>query len=253
MSGLAGRRALVTGAGRGVGAEIARTLAASGAAVAVNDLYAERADAVVDEIRKAGGRAARATGDVGDWQAVQQLVAEATRALGGGIDVLVNNAGLPVGGGFRLELFAKTDPSIWEPWLRVSLYGVLHCTRAVLPGMLERGWGRVITIGSDAGLSGNPMLTAYAAAKAGAMGFTRALSKEIGRQGVTANVLALGLMERDEYAADFPLEKTLAEYPIPRMGKPSDIAPLVEFLASDAASWITGQVFAVNGGHQNVR
>ena len=253
MSALGGRRALVTGAGQGVGAEIARALARSGAAVAVNDLYAERADQVADEIRKAGGRATTALGDVGDWDTVQRFSADAARALGGGIDVLVNNAGLPVGGGFRLELFAKTDPAVWEPWLRVSLYGVLHCTRAVLPGMLERGWGRVITIGSDAGLSGNPMLTAYAAAKAGAMGFTRALSKEIGRQGVTANVLALGLMERDEYAADFPLEKTLAEYPIPRMGKPTDIAPLVEFLASDAASWITGQVFAVNGGHQNVR
>ena len=100
-------------------------------------------------------------------QKLRRLTPEAQRALGA-LDILVNNAGLPVGGGFRLELFAKTDPSVWEPWLRVSLYGVMHCTRAALPGMLERRWGRVVTIGSDAGLSGNPMLTSYAAAKSGA-------------------------------------------------------------------------------------
>ena len=247
---LTGRRALVTGAGQGVGRGLALGLAAAGAEVVVNDLLAERAEAVAEEVRSAGGRAQAAAFDVTSPDAVATALDGQPR-----IDVLVNNAGNAGAEGVgNRRPFAESSPEDWEPYLQVNLYGVLHCSRAVVPGMIEGGWGRVITIISDSGRTGDKHMAAYSAAKAGAAGFTRALAQEVGRHGITANCVALGTMRTPLTEAfwsdpDQPAAKALlSQYVLRRPGSPDDVTPLVVLLASDAASWITGQTYPVNGG-----
>ena len=248
---LDGRRALVTGAGQGVGRGIARTLAAAGAEVVVNDLVADRAVAVVDEIDADGGRGVAAAFDVTDWGAVRDAV-EAV----GGVDILVNNAGnagkADTHGFEGMKPFADEDPDAWEPFVRVNLFGVMYVTRAVLPGMIERGAGRVITIVSDTARTGESHMAAYSAAKAGAAGLVRSIAREVARHGITANCIALGSMnqqERPHEVEEVELASLLKRYPIRRRGLPSDIANLTLFLASDLSPWITGQTIPVNGGY----
>ena len=246
---LSGRTVLVTGAGQGVGRGIALALAGAGAEVLVNDRDAERADAVVGEVSARGGEARACVFDVTRHEDVVAAV-EAT----GGVDVLVNNAGNAGTDSFAVAPFVTTSPSDWEPFLQVNLYGVLHCTRAVLPGMVERGWGRVVTVVSDAGRTAQSGMAAYAAAKAGAAGLMRAVAMEEGRHGVTANSIALGTMRTPVSEAVWadpgnPTAKALMRgYAIRRPGLPEDVAALVLFLASDEASWVTGQTYPVNGG-----
>ena len=248
---LDGRRALVTGAGQGVGRGIALALAGAGAEVAVNDIDAERAGAVVDEITAAGGQATAAPFDVTDHAAVRRAVDDL-----GGADILVSNAGNAGTEGWSgLGPFAESDPADWEPFLRVNLYGALHGAHAVLPGMIERGWGRIITIVSDAGRTGDANMAAYSTAKAGAAGLTRALAIETGRHGITVNNVSLGTMRTPATESlwsdpDNPrIEPILRRYVIRRPGLPDDAAAMVVFLASDHATWITGQTYPVNGGH----
>jgi NAD(P)-dependent dehydrogenase (short-subunit alcohol dehydrogenase family) len=242
---LAGRRALITGAGQGLGAGIARGLADAGAAVIINDLNPTRAEQVAETIRAAGGDAATAAFDVTDWSAVH-----AGFAVLPPVDILVNNAGnAGMDGWPGLVPLAESDPADWEPFLRVNLYGVMHCTRAAVPAMIESGWGRVVTVLSDAARTGEPLMAAYSAAKAGAAGFSRSVAREVGRYGITVNCVALGTMRA---SADAPLnevqERAMRRYPIRRAGLPDDVTPLVALLASDAGEWITGQTIPVNGG-----
>ncbi len=248
---LTGRRVLVTGGGQGVGRGIALGFAAAGAEVVVNDLRVERAAAVVDEIEAAGGKAVPSVFDVTAYAAV----AETVEALGG-VDVLVNNAGNAGAEGFgNLGPFAETDPADWEPYLRVNLYGAMHCARAVLPGMIAAGWGRIVTIVSDAGRTGDAYMAAYSAAKAGAAGLTRALAIETGRHGITVNNISLGTMRTPMTEAmwadpDNDRAKALMQrYVVRRPGSPDDVAALAVFLASPQASWITGQTYPLNGGY----
>ena len=246
---LTGRRALVTGAGQGVGRGVALGLAQAGAEVVVNDLDGGRAAEVVADIEAAGGAATSAVFDVTDYAAVTSAVA------GLDLDVLVNNAGNAGAEGWAgLAPFVDTEPADWEPYLRVNLYGVLHCCRAVLPGMIERGGGRVITIISDSARAGEANMAAYAAAKAGAAGLTRSLAVETGRHGITVNAIALGTMRTPMSEPlwaeeDDPRAKALLKrYVVRRPGLPEDVAALAVFLASPMASWITGQTYPLNGG-----
>ena len=243
MFDLSGRVALVTGAGQNVGAGIARRLAEQGAAVGVNDRVDERASATAAQIEAAGGRAFACAFDVGDWSAVEAGVAAVESALGP-IDILVNNAGVPEGMG--LTPFRETEPSDWSPYIDVNLYGVMNCCRAVIGGMCERGFGRVITISSGAGTAGTGIgVSAYGAGKGGGTAFVRNLALEVAREGVTANSLALGLMNNVPEEAVPGLAQTV---PAGRLGSPDDIAACCIYLASDEAGWMTGQTLQLNGG-----
>ncbi|MFN0144438.1 MAG: SDR family NAD(P)-dependent oxidoreductase, partial [Mycobacterium sp.] len=167
---------MVTGGGQGVGRGTGLTLASAGASVVVNDYVAERAEQVAEEVRAAGGDARALPFDVTDYPAVLAAFAAA-----GPVDILVNNAGNAGQQNYAMSLFMNTEPADWDRYLGVNLYGVMYCTRAALPGMAERGNGRIITIVSEAGRSGEPQLAADSAAKAGAAGFMRSIAQEGGR------------------------------------------------------------------------
>ncbi len=243
MFDLHGRVALVTGAGQGVGAEIARALARQGAMVAVNDLVAGRAQAVVEQINAGGGWAVATPFDVTDLPSVRAAIAQVAP-----IDILVNNAGNS-GTTERMLVrqFVDMEPESWEGPIRVNLYGVLHCCSAVVRGMCERGWGRVITISSGAATAGVGIgVTPYSAGKGGGIAFTRSLALEVASQGVTANTLAIGLMESPEGPR---VTSGLARgIPVGRTGTPADIAAACVWLASEEAAWVTGQTIQINGG-----
>jgi len=244
MFELGTRVALVTGAGQGVGAGIARMLARQGARVAVNDLHAERAAATAAALRAAGGRAIAVPFDVTDLDAVQ-AGAHAVEAALGPIDILVNNAGIPENMG--VGAFRGLDPAEWRRYVDLNLYGVLHCTRAVIDGMCARRFGRIVTISSGAGQIGIGLgVSLYGAGKGGAIAFMRHLAIECARDGVTANTLALGLMSNQQDTPETaPLARTV---PVGRLGTPDEVGAAVVYLASDEAGWLTGQTIGLNGG-----
>jgi 3-oxoacyl-[acyl-carrier protein] reductase len=245
---LSGRTALVTGGGNGVGSAICRAFVDGGASVWVNDIYEDRAAKVAADL--GGEPHARPV----KCDVTSPLKITRMREETGPVDILVNNVGIPTSGFGELKAFADTSPEDWEDSMRLNLGAVLHVTHAYVGAMVEQGWGRVVTIVSDAGRRGEKYQVIYGAAKAGAMGFMRGLASEVGAHGVTANCVALGTMNSGptaEAIASHPeLEKKLSRpYTVPRLGRPEEPALLVAVLCSDAAEWITGQVYPVDGGY----
>jgi 3-oxoacyl-[acyl-carrier protein] reductase len=245
MTDLQGRVALVTGGGRDVGAAISSALAAAGAAVAVNYHGSKaEAEAVVAGIEKAGGRAKAYQADISDAGVVQQLVAN-VQADFGGLDILVNNAGLV----FR-KRFSESTPDDWRKQIDTCLYGALNCCHSAGPLLEASGRGRIISIMGDSSRVGESGLALAAAARAGTIALMKSLAREWGRSGVTANSISLGLIEtaHEKGWVDANREKLVKAYAIRRLGRPSDVAPMVALLASDAGSWITGQTISISGG-----
>jgi NAD(P)-dependent dehydrogenase (short-subunit alcohol dehydrogenase family) len=249
MFDLKGRAALVTGSGQGVGAGIAELLAAQGAQVAVNDIDSQRAEETVRRITKAGYSAHAVPFDVTDYEAVRGAVRGFERR-GGPIDILVNNVGNAGSGAFRPAPFRESDPSDWRRFTEVNLFGVMNCVKGVIDGMSARGYGRIITIASGSGVIGQAIgVSLYAAAKGGAISFMRHLAMETAADGITANTIALGLIDPAASGRDGTRTREMAaRLPVGRIGVPSDPASLCAYLASEEASWITGQTLHLNGG-----
>jgi 3-oxoacyl-[acyl-carrier protein] reductase len=239
---LSGRAALVTGSTRGIGRAIAEMLACSGAKVAVVGRDRARAEAVAAELT--GGRAQGFACDVGDIASVTQLVSTVEQTLGS-IDILVNNAGLT-----RDNLLMRLRDDDWDAVIDANLRGAFAAMRAASRGMMKRRWGRIINIASVVGMVGNKGQANYAASKAGLIGLTKSVAKELASRNILANVVAPGFIDTDMTAAMTAEARTMLSQQIPleRLGTPNDIAGIVTFLASEYAAYITGQVFVVDGG-----
>jgi 2-hydroxycyclohexanecarboxyl-CoA dehydrogenase len=245
MRGLDGKVAFVTGAGRGMGRAIAERLVAEGCRVAVADLDK---DSAAETAAALGVGAGAIQVDVCDGAAVAAAVEEAMSVLGP-IDVLVNNAGWD-----RMARFLDTDEALWDRIIAINLKGVLHCAKAVVPGMVERRTGRIVNISSDAGRVGSSGEAVYSAAKAGIIGFTKTLAREVARHGITVNAVCPGPTETPMLAEmigagnEGLIDALRRQIPMGRLGRPEDVAGAVAFLASDDAAFITGQTLSVSGG-----
>jgi len=267
------RVAIVTGSGRGIGRAIALTLADEGAWVCVNDIYDDRIEATVGEIRARGGQAMGVNADVTDREQVEAMVRQVIEAWGT-VHILVNNAGIPApvgsgsGAGGGAGPFVETRTEAWPRVMDIITYGVLNCSQACLEPMLRQEYGKIVSIISDAGRVGEPRLAVYSMAKAGVAGFSKALAKEVGRFKISVNCISPGATQTEALAGS-PVagagarpedqerfQALLRQYPLgrglQRIGQPQDIANAVAFLVSDRAEWITGQVLSVNGGYAMV-
>lgn len=242
---LEGRVAIVTGSSRGIGRTIAKELALRGAAVVVNyHKSAAAADEVVSDIQSAGGQAQVLQADVSDFKEAQGLIKFAIETFEG-LDILVNNAGIT-----RDKLIMMMTEEDWDVVQATNLKSAFNCSKPAVRYMMRKRYGRIINITSIAGQMGNPGQTNYSASKAGQIGFTKALAREVGSRNITVNAIAAGYVETDIWAGvpDEAREAILSMIPLERKGETQEIADAVAFLASDQASYITGQVIGIDGG-----
>jgi len=247
--GLKGKTALVTGAARGVGREIALSLAAEGANVAVNYRNSGvEADELVSEIAAKGVKAEAYKTDVANFAAVKTMVDEIVENFGG-LNILINNAGLAL-----RQRFIETKPEDWHRQIDACLYGAIHCCYAVAPHLEAAKNGRIVSVIGDSSRVGESGLAIVAAARAGVVALLKSLAREFGRSGTTANTVSLGLVEtaHDKDWVEANREKLVKLYPVRRLGQPGDVAPMVTLLASPHSGWITGQVISVSGGFSMV-
>ena len=243
---LSGKVAVVTGAARGMGYAVARRLAAAGAGVVINDVNAGAAARAASELGAAGRRALAVPGDVTSASDVDRLMATATEQFGA-VHILINNAGI-----LRPTPVIDIEENEWDLVVNVNLKGTYLCSRAALPGMQKAGWGRIVNFSSTAGKNVSTVGGAhYTAAKAGILGFTRHLAKEVAGHGITVNAVCPGLIDTEMVRSTISAERARAyadSFPIQRLGEPFEVAELVAFLASDRAAYITGASLDINGG-----
>ena len=244
---LEGKVALITGAARDVGREIALAMAAEGATVAINySSSAEGSQNVVKEIEAVGGKAGAWQADVGDFDSTKAMVDDIVKTFGG-IDIVVNNAGVA-----ERARFLDATSEQWKRHIDVGMMGTVNTSRAALPYMVEaKKGGRIISIGGDSSRVGEANLSMAAASRAGTIALIKSLAKEFGRNDITCNAITLGMIQSahsDPKWLEEMLPKIVKNYPLKRIGQPTDVAPMIAFLASDGAAWITGQTISINGG-----
>jgi 3-oxoacyl-[acyl-carrier protein] reductase len=244
MNRLTGKKALVTGAARGIGHAIAVAFASEGADVAILDLKQDNAERAAEEVRRLGVSGIAVAADVSNEDQVKRAIAEVQRAFGR-IDILVNNAGIDT-----TSTVVEMPTAMWDEMMAVNLRSIFLCTREVLPGMIQRKWGRIISTSSQLAHKGAAEMAHYAAAKAGVIGFTRSLAYEVARDGITVNAICPGPIDTELFR-NIPEDwrrRKLAELPIGRAGRVDEIAPTAVLLASDEGSYFIGASLNPNGG-----